>query len=116
MERRISGEYHQESSAIPLVQMYGSAGDFPRLFIDREFEDDTVARQFLANNVAPPQFRETNVTAQDPFYEDEVALSDEDSDFDDEICISEPPLEAAERDDAGLPDEREWWSTRRRWF
>lgn len=96
--------------------MYGSAGDFPRLFIDREFQDDRAAQQFWENNVEPPQSRENNVMAQDPFYGDEVALSDEDTDFDEEICISEPPLEAAERDDTGPPDEREWWSTRRRWF
>jgi hypothetical protein len=119
MERRISHEYHHESSAIPLVQMYGSAGDFPRLFIDREFGDeppDVVGQQFWETNVIPPQFRENNALPYGSFHEDDGALSDEDTDFDEEICISEPPLEAAERDDARPPDEREWWSTRRRWF
>jgi hypothetical protein len=115
IEIRIAHECHHESSAIPLVQMYGSASNFPRIFIGREFED-------YPPNTAPHQVWQNNVMAQDSFYEDEGALSDEDADFDEEVCISEPPLEAGfawqERpgNNAGPPDEREWWSTQRRWF
>jgi hypothetical protein len=57
--------------------------------------------------------------AQDSLFEGDGVLSDEDTDFEEEICISEPPLEAGfatDRDDTGPPDEREWWSTQRRWF
>ena len=122
IERRISYEYRQEYPAIPLVQMYGCAGDFTPIFIDREFGDDApnmAAEQFWESNAILPQFRESNVMAQDSFNEDEDVPSEEDSDFDDEICISELPLEAGfgpERNDVGPPDEREWWSAQRRWF
>jgi len=50
---------------------------------------------------------------------DEWLLSDEDTDFEEDIYISEPestPEEHPEGDSVDPPDEREWWSNQRRWF
>jgi len=52
--------------------------------------------------------------------DDEWLLSDEHTDFDNDMCISEPELTPKtypeERDSMDPADEREWWSKQRRWF
>jgi len=92
--------------------MYGSAREFPRIFIEHEFDHDTPDRpmqQYIIDN---------HNVAQEVLC-DERLLSDEDTDFDGDMCMSEEfTPEAYTEDGDGMCqlDEREWWSTQRRWF